>query len=181
MKPPPGMLWPRRRMKTPTVSASGSSDAGDHDQHQRMAVAGLAPVRQAAEPAARRRRRSGAVEQREDRQCGDAQDDDLAERVVAAEVDQDHVDDVGAAAAGLGIGEVLGGDGLGEVAGQHGVERGADGEPAGGGDGEVAPAAQPRAARAGVFCGRKFRASSIRMVVTTSTESWVSARSGAEK
>jgi hypothetical protein len=40
--------------------------------------------------------------QREDRQRGDAQHDDLAEGVEAAEVDEDHVDDVGAAAARVG-------------------------------------------------------------------------------
>ena len=117
--------------------------AGDDDQHQRVPVAGLAPVRHVLQPlaggAAER-----AVQEREDGEGGDAQHDDLAEGVVAAEVDQDHVDDVGPAAAGLGLGDLPGGDGLGEVAGQDGEESGADGEPAGSGHGEVAPVPQPR-------------------------------------
>ena len=125
MKPPPGMLWPRSRMKTPTVSASGSSArvtttsiSGCRSPASRRC--GRCPSRRPEAPPQR------AVQQREDRQRRDAQHDDLAEGVVAAEVDQDHVDDVGAAAARLGMRDVPGGDGLGEIAGQHGVERGAD-------------------------------------------------------
>ena len=49
------------------------------------------------------RRRPEAAQQREDGQRDDAEDGDLAQRVEAAEVDEDDVDDVGAAAFGIGV------------------------------------------------------------------------------
>ena len=119
---------------------------GDHDQHQRMPVARLAPMRQVPQPFTGRPRQR-AVQQREDRQCRDAQHGDLAEGVVAAEIDQDHVDHVGAAAARLGLRDLPGGDGLGEIARQHGIERDADGESACGRHHEIAPV--PQAGRLG--------------------------------
>ena len=47
-------------------------------------------------------RRPEAAQQGEDRERDDAEHGDLAQRVEAAEVDQDHVDDVGAAALRIG-------------------------------------------------------------------------------
>ena len=142
-KPPPGWLWPRSRMNTPTASASGSRTRVATTSIRGWRSPASAPVLEAAQAlaggAAQR-----AVEQREDRQRRDAQDDDLAERVVAAEVDQDHVDDVGPAAAGLGLLEVVGGDGLREVAGEHGIEGHRDGDAACGGDAQIAPVPQAR-------------------------------------
>src|SRR3546814_9905601 len=72
-----------------------------------MAVLGAELVRYPRGQALHRRPAQGAVEQRVDRQRRDAEHDDLAEGVVAADVDQDHVHHVGAAAGGLGLREVV--------------------------------------------------------------------------
>ena len=50
--------------------------------------------------------RQAGLGQRIDQQCCDPEHDDFAIGVKATEIDKDHVDDVGAAAAFVGIGEV---------------------------------------------------------------------------
>ena len=114
-KPPPGRSWPRRNRKSASTTITGNSQLHDHARDQQVVderVAGPAVRlgvvdRRSGCAAARaspmlsgagRKRRSRAKTVKRD----DAEHGDLAERVEAAEVDQDHVDDVGAAAFGIG-------------------------------------------------------------------------------
>ena len=89
-------------------------------------------------------RRAEAAQQREDRQRDDAEHGDLAEGVEAAEVDEDDVHHVGAAALGVGVLEEPGGDAAVERHDHHRVGDAGDAEAAGGGDDEVAAAAGVR-------------------------------------
>ena len=154
---------------------------GDH-HHERVAVARFARVgRPVCQPLPGR---SGEqrLGERVDDQCRDAEHDDLAEGIEAAEVHEDDIHHIGAAAARLGIGEVIGRDaGLREVARLDLVGEEARSEPGENGKPAIAEAPALRCFRAGVLLGRKLSASSSRMIVTTSTEACVRARSGAER
>jgi hypothetical protein len=130
-------------------------------------------------------RRAEAPQQRIHRQPDDAQHGDLAERVEGAEVDQHHVDHVGAAALGQGLLEEEGRDRQRRMARQQRVRQRRQADA----DGQ--PPARGRAAAA-TRCGRgarivllprlgiQRRPSRNSTSVTTSTASCVSARSGAE-
>lgn len=77
----------------------GQEKAGADDEHHRMTVAGFDGAGQVGKVA----RDGGIAQERfgqgEDDQRGDAKDDDFPEGVIAAEVDDDGVDRVGAACA----------------------------------------------------------------------------------
>lgn len=94
-------------------------DPAGRDQHHRMALGRERQVRPPGPEARAGSPGRGGIEQREDAEPRDAQHDDLAERVEAAEIDEDDVDHIGPAAAALGIGEVEGRDARPGVAGQH--------------------------------------------------------------
>ncbi|MCY1425579.1 hypothetical protein D9M71_413700 [compost metagenome] len=89
----------------------------------------------------RRRRQAQPLQQGMDTDAGDCQHADFAEGIEAAEVHQDDVDHVGATAARHAVVEEEAGDAL-VGAGQHGEGQQADHSPTGGGEDEVAEAAQ---------------------------------------
>jgi hypothetical protein len=119
------------------------------------------------------------VHQRVDHEARDPQHDDLAEGVVAAEVHEDDVDDVRAAAALVAVGDVVVGDRL-DIAHQERVGQPADAAAGAERDHTVADF-QARGLSFGVTFGMKCSARSSSMIVTVSTEICVSARSGAER
>ena len=132
-------------------------------------------------------RRAEAAQQREDRQRDDAEHGDLAEGVEAAEIDEDDVDDVGAAALGIGVLEEPGRRRRGRAASSSPRRRcrrcrrrrrprstrsRAAAQPA------PQPVCRRRSPRRRF--GSQRRPSSSSTVVTISTRSCVTARSGAD-
>jgi hypothetical protein len=104
-------------MKTPTVRTNGKSTRVTTTSMSGCASAASSPWRISE------RRRAAApfrapVQEGVDRERRDAEHDDLAEGVEAAEVDQDYVDDVGAASSRLRLSQVVFGDRC-EVARHH--------------------------------------------------------------
>ena len=132
------------------------------------------------------RRRPEAAEQREDREPDDAEHGDLAEGVEGAEVDQDHVDDVGAAALGIGVLEEVGrrlavaAAGSSPHARWRRCPRRRPPPPRGRRRGAAARGTPRRGRSASRRLGSQRSPSSSRTVVMISTSSWVTARSGAE-
>ena len=74
-----------------------------------MCVAGLLGVAHCGEPA-RCRPAQRRVEQRENRDRRNPEHDDFAERVEAAKIDEDNIDNIAAAARRLGLGKVIAGN-----------------------------------------------------------------------
>ena len=98
----------------------------------------LLPARQ---PRARTAAR-GTIEQREDAEARNPQHDDLAQRIESAEIDEDDIDDIGAAPARLGIGEVKGRNARAGITRQHRPGQPADESAAGDRQRRVAPFAK---------------------------------------
>ena len=109
-KPPPGWLWPANSSYSEPTSTAWKITPHRHvDEDPRASIASSAPCGASAAPT---RPAPGAGERdRADRRGGEH--GDLAQRVEAAEVDEDHVDDVAAVAVGHRPLDHLGRDRLG--------------------------------------------------------------------
>ena len=97
------------------------------------------------------RRGAETAQQREDGEADDRQNGDLAQRIEPAKIDQDDIDDIGAAALRIGALHEEAGDAVGQRAGHHRIGKQGHRQTGGNRDEEVGGAAQRDARRPAAF------------------------------